>query len=170
MGCCMGNCTHVWNYAQTTAFLFPDLEQSMRKTEFGLETEADGRMNFRTMRVFDKNAKPRTDHPAVDGQLGTIIQFYRDWKFSGDDQFLRSYWDKVKLALDFAFSFWDIDDDFILEVKQHNTYDIEFYGPNSLSGALFFGALKAGQEMARYLGDNETADRYQNAMTWFKER
>ena len=52
VGSCGGSCTHVWNYAQSAAFLFPELERSMRRVEFGLETDPDGRMNFRTNRIF----------------------------------------------------------------------------------------------------------------------
>src|SRR5690606_40557434 len=52
-GCCDGNCTHVWNYAQTLAFLFPTLEQNMRETEFLEEVDQDGKMNFRAVQMFD---------------------------------------------------------------------------------------------------------------------
>ena len=40
-----------------------------------------------------------------------------------------------------------------MEGEQHNTYDIEFYGPNTMCGALYLGALRAAEEMARHLGD-----------------
>ena len=46
-GCCMGSCTHVWNYEQSTAFLFGDLARTMRDTEFNHATDDQGMMNFR---------------------------------------------------------------------------------------------------------------------------
>ena len=44
---------------------------------------------------------------------------------------------------------------------QHNTYDIEFFGPNPLSGIWYLGALRAAAEMAQAVGDGEFADKCQ---------
>jgi non-lysosomal glucosylceramidase len=160
-GCCDGSCTHVWNYAETLAFLFPELERTMRRVEFNVETDDNGQMAFRTHRIF---GLPKWDMlPAADGQLGAVIRLYRDWKLSADDTFLRSLWEKAAQALDFAFDFWDSDGDMVLDSEQHNTYDIEFYGPNSLTGAMFCAALKAGAAMAAYLGDEPRRARYEDA-------
>ncbi|WP_052353859.1 GH116 family glycosyl-hydrolase [Neobacillus jeddahensis] len=160
-GSCEGTCTHVWNYAQTLAFLFPKLERSARIVEFELETDDDGQMAFRTWQIF---GKPKFDMlPATDGQLGTIIRLYREWKISGDNEFLHRLWDKASKALDFAFKYWDSDGDYVLDNRQHNTYDIEFYGPSSLTNSMFFAALKAGAEMAEYVGDAGHAAKYRQA-------
>lgn len=160
-GSCEGNCTHVWNYAQTAAFLFPELEQSMRRTEFLLETDEKGLMAFRTLQVFGD--KKWDMLPAADGQMGTILRLYRDWRLGAGDELLKETWEKAALALDFAFTYWDFDGDCVLDDQQHNTYDIEFYGPNSLSNTLFLAALKAGGEMAEYLGDKAHAEKYKAA-------
>ena len=162
-GCCDGNCTHVWNYTQAVAFLFPELEHSMRRTEFLLETDNSGNMAFRAQQVFGLSNSEKMP-PATDGQMGTIVRLYRDWKFSGNDMLLRQVWEKASLALDFAFEYWDKDGDYVLDSKQHNTYDIEFYGPNSLSNSIFFAALKAGAEMAAYLGDTAHELKYREAL------
>ena len=160
-GSCEGSCTHVWGYAQTLAFLFPKLEQTMRRVEFNLETDKEGNMAFRTYQIFGLE---KFDHmPAVDGQMSCIIRLFRDWKLSGDDEFLKSLWNKASKALDFAFTHWDSNGDYVLDREQHNTYDIEFFGPNSLSNSMFLVALKAGAKMAEYLEDQEHAKKYQQA-------
>lgn len=166
-GCCEGNCTHVWNYEQTLAFLFPSLERDMRLTEFNVETEKNGKMEFRTKKLFGSS---NNYHPAADGQLGCIIRLYRDWKLCGSNEFLASVWVNAKKALDFAFTYWDSDGDFILDSQQHNTYDIEFYGPNNLVNSMFYGALKAGAEMAKAMGDKESEEKYREAFSAGSEK
>ena len=157
-GSCAGNCTHVWNYTQTMAFLFPELERSMRETEFLRETDDDGYMAFRAYRAL---GDARSKHPpAADGQLGTIVRLYRDWKLCGDDVFLKTMWRKAKLALEYACTHWDPDEDGLLDGQQHNTYDIEFFGVSSMINSIFFAALRAGEEISRYLGDETAARRY----------
>jgi non-lysosomal glucosylceramidase len=161
-GSCDGTCTHVWNYAQTQAFLFPELERSSRRVEFNTETDAEGKMAFRNHKTF--NDPPWNFHAAADGQMGTIVRLYREWKLSGDTEFLRSVWPGATRALDYAFKHWDSDGDFVFDSQQHNTYDIEFYGPNSMTNSMFFAALKAGAEMADALGEPERAAKYRKAL------
>jgi len=48
---------------------------------------------------------------------------------------------------------WDGNRDGVMEGVQHNTYDVEFSGPNPLCGIYYLGALRAGEEMARATGD-----------------
>ena len=159
-GSCDGNCTHVWNYTQSLAFLFPDLERSMRRTEFLYETEKDGKQNFRARKYLQGSA--HNMHPAADGQLGTIIRLYRDWKLCGDDNFIRELWPSARSALEYAFTYWDKDGDGVLDGQQHNTYDIEFYGISSMLSSIFFAALRAGEEISLYLGDADSAEKYRN--------
>lgn len=157
-GCCPLNCTHVWNYEQTLAFLFPQLEQTMREVDFLANTDESGKMSFRT--VLPLTAKRWEFKPAADGQMGCIMKLYREWKFSGNTEFLSRLWPKAKKVLEFTWNYWDKDKDGVIEGEQHNTYDIEFYGPNSMVGTLYLGALKAAEEMAIALGDKESAEEY----------
>jgi non-lysosomal glucosylceramidase len=48
-----------------------------------------------------------------------------------------------------------------MEGLQHNTYDIEFFGPNTMMGSLYAGALIAGARMARVMGEEEAAAGYE---------
>ena len=57
-----------------------------------------------------------------------------------------------------------------MEGCQHNTYDVEFFGPNPLSGVLYLAALRACEEMAGAVGDAEAArtyrDLFERGKTW----
>jgi len=157
-GCCPLNCAHVWNYEQSLAFLFPSLERSMRETDFLTQVRPDGAMIFRTS--LPLGASYWNFRPAADGQMGRIISLYRDWQISGDNEFLRKLWPQAKKALEYAWISWDADRDGIMEGEQHNTYDIEFYGPNSMMGGFYLGALLAGSKMAEAMGDKGAARMY----------
>jgi uncharacterized protein (DUF608 family) len=157
-GSCEGSCDHVWNYALTHAYLYPSLQRSMRANDLRYNLFEDGRLCFRLQ--LPLGAKPLNFHPAADGQMGGIMQLYRDWKISGDTEWLRSLWPRARRALEYAWLYWDYNRDGVMEGLQHNTYDIEFYGPNSMMGSWYVGALKCAAEMARALGDAESAAQY----------
>lgn len=154
-GSCHGTCTHVWNYAQTVAFLFPELERTARCNEFLVETNPDGKMTFRAQRRF--GLPDWGMYPAADGQFGTIMRALREWKISGDRAYLESIYPSVLRAFDFGLREWDPDGDGVPEARQHNTYDIEFYGVNPLSAVMLLGAARAVEEMAGEMGDASRA-------------
>lgn len=158
-GCCEGTCTHVWNYAQALPYLFPSLERSIRETDYAINLHEDGHMTFRMPLPLGTIPEP-TFHAAADGQLGGIMKVYRDWLLCGDDAWLKKLWPSVKRALEYAWKVWDKDKDGVIEGVQHNTYDIEFHGPNTMIGSFYLGALRAAEEMARHLGETEKADEY----------
>jgi non-lysosomal glucosylceramidase len=158
-GCCHGTCTHVWNYEQATAFVFPSLARSIRESELLRNTREDGLMGFRS---YLPDGKKIWDRAAADGQMGCIMKLYRDWQLSGDTEWLKRLWPQAKRALEFAWveGGWDANRDGVMEGVQHNTYDVEFYGPNPLCGVWYLGALRAGEEMARAVGDGAAAGEY----------
>jgi non-lysosomal glucosylceramidase len=148
-GSCAGSCTHVWNYETATSFLFGDLARTMRDVEFTYGTRANGKMRNRVELPLELNAT--TDHvAAADGQMGTIMRFYRDYMLSGDGEFLKKYWPKVKAAMAYAWidQGWDGNKDGVQEGRQHNTMDVDYYGPNPQMQFWYFGALKACAKMA----------------------
>jgi uncharacterized protein (DUF608 family) len=158
-GCCFGNCTHVWNYETATAFLFPSYARSLRKASFGYSMDDAGSMRFRQLLP---DGYDRFGWAAADGQMGQILHAYLDWKLIGDDAWLRAMWPRLKKAIEFAWvpGGWDANRDGVMEGVQHNTYDVEFYGPNPLCGIFYLGALRASEEMARRMGDAASAVEY----------
>ena len=152
------NCSHVWNYEHAVAFLFPELERSMRDTDFLHELRSDDSLAFRAMVPLD--IKQWNFRPAADGQMGCILKLFREWQISGDEAFLRRVWPGAKRALEFAWKFWDADKDGLMEGEQHNTYDVEFFGPNPMVTSLYLGALKAGELMAIAVGESSAAQSY----------
>ena len=166
-GCCEGSCTHVWNYSQSLAFLFPSLERSMRDLNFNYNQHDDGGLRFRLQLPLALGDAFNPFRPCVDGQFGDVLKTYRDWKLCGDDEWLKQHWDAVKAAIEFAWSpdnydRWDPEQSGILTGRQHHTLDMELFSPSSWLNGFYLGALKAGAEMAEVMGEPETATLYLN--------
>ena len=159
VGSCHGSCTHVWNYEQATAFLFGDLARAMREVEFAQTTDARGLMSFRVNLPLDRAHE--WGLAAADGQMGCLMKLYRDWQLSGDDAFLRALWPHARRALEFCWipGGWDADRDGVMEGCQHNTMDVEYYGPNPQMQGWYLGALRATAQMARAVGEEAFAQR-----------
>lgn len=151
-GCCFGSCTHVWNYAQALPHLFPELERSLRRTEFNESQDQRGHQSFRSSLPIRPTTHVR--EAAADGQLGGIMKVYRDWHISGDTEWLKNIWPKVKTSLNYCISTWDPEHNGVLSEPHHNTYDIEFWGPDSMCSSFYLGALKAAIEMGKTLNDD----------------
>ena len=160
VGSCVGSCTHVWNYEPATAHLFGSLARDMREIEFGHATDERGLMSFRILQPLETRAQA-WGLAAADGQMGCLVKLYREWRLSGDDEFLRRLWPAARRALEFCWipGGWDADCDGVMEGCQHNTMDVEYYGPNPQMGGWYLAALRAMARMARHVGEDEFADR-----------
>lgn len=151
-GCCDGSCTHVWNYAQALPHLFPALERSLRLTEFCENQNIEGHQGFRANLPI--SPLKHDFHAAADGQLGGIMKVFRDWRISGDDEWMIKLYPMVQKSLDYCILTWDPKEKGIVEEPHHNTYDIEFWGPNGMCTSFYLGALKALIEMGTYQKKN----------------
>jgi len=158
-GCCHGSCTHVWNYAQAFPHLFPKLERTLRELELVRSMDENGHVNFRS--ALPEGATPHSFHAASDGQLGGILKVFRDWQISGDLDWLKKMYPLAKRSLDYCIRTWDPDHRGALFEPHHNTYDIEFWGADSMCTSIYLGALSAFAEMARATGHTEDAGFYE---------
>jgi len=147
VGCCHGTCGHVWNYEHAMARLFPELERSVREMQdfapgVGFHPDS-GAIGFRG---------EGWDLWAGDAQGGYVLKAYREHLVSPDDGFLRRNWPAIRQATQFLIE-QDANADGVIEGPQHQTYDENYYGANTMVGSLYLGALRAAEEMARVVGD-----------------
>ena len=158
-GCCFGNCTHVWSYETVTAFLFPSFALSLRKAAFGYSEDETGAIHSRQLLP---DGIDRTPIIAADGHMGQIMHAYLDWRLSGDRDWLRSMWPRIREAVSFAWvqGGWDPERRGVAIGVQNNTYDVAFFGPNPLCGIYYLGALRAAEEMALAVEDRSMAAEY----------
>jgi len=99
-------------------------------------------------------------HAASDGQLGGTMKVFRDWQISGDIDWLGKMYPLAKRSLDYCIRTWDPDHQGGLFEPHHNTYDIEFWGPDGMCTSIYLGALSAMAQMAVALGQTQDAAFY----------
>ena len=162
-GSCEGTCQHVWNYAYALPFLFPDLERTIRKATTKYALFPNGATNFRVPLPLGRET---FEWSCVDGQMGEVFKTYREWKISGDDEWLKQQAPAVFKMLEYAWSkknpnFWDRNKDGILEGWQHHTLDMDLYGPSSWLQGFYLLALDCASEMATALNLPKKANLYQ---------
>lgn len=158
-GCCSGSCTHVWNYAQAMPNLFPALERTLRSQELERSMNEQGHVTFRS--ALPDGPTEHGFHAASDGQLGGILKLYRDYHICGDREWLAKLYPLAKKSLDFCIEAWDPDRRGLLFEPHHNTYDIEFWGPDGMCSSIYIAALSAFAELSRVVGRPHEATPYQ---------
>jgi uncharacterized protein (DUF608 family) len=155
-GSCQGSCSHVWNYQQALPYLFPALERTLRETDYAYNQLPNGGLTFRQIVPLGSAKFPL--NPCADGHLGSIIKTFRDWKISGDTEWLRALWPHVRAAIEYVWSpdnpdQWDPARTGVLWGRQHHTLDMELFGPNSWLSSMYVAALRAGGAMAHACGE-----------------
>ncbi|WP_316835415.1 GH116 family glycosyl-hydrolase [Pedobacter nutrimenti] len=145
VGACAGTCTHVWQYAQAMARIFPELERGLREeVDLGVGfVEESGAILFRG---------ENETHPAIDGQAGTILRFYREHQMSKDSRFLNANWPKIKKAVQFMLA-QDKNGDGMTDTPMENTLDAVWEGEIAWIVGLCIAAAKAAQMMAEEMKD-----------------
>jgi len=149
VGACPGTCTHVWQYAQAMARIFPSLERDTRqRVDLGVGFKEDtGAILFR--------GEDET-HPAIDGQAGTILRFYREHQMSPDNTFLQTNWPKIKKAVQFMLD-QDKNGDGMTDTPMENTLDAVWEGEIAWIVGLCVAAASAAHAMALEMNDQPFA-------------
>ena len=148
-GSCAGSCTHVWGYEHALIDLWPDLARDMVELQFGPALDEKGHMAFRIGLPLAAARQPDS-LACADGQMQCVVKAYECWRRTGDGAWLRRLWPRIRRAVAFCWTEggWDADRDGVMEGCQHNTMDVEYYGPNPQMEFLYLAALRAAAEMA----------------------
>ena len=159
-GSCFGSCTHVWGYEHALADIWPGLARDMTELQFEHAMGKDGHIAFRIQLPLSAG-KASAYMAAADGQMQCIIKAYENWKKGGGDDWLKRLWPKIRQAVAYCWrkGGWDADGDGVMEGCQHNTMDVNYYGPNPQMEFLYLAALKAAAAMADATGDAAFAKR-----------
>jgi uncharacterized protein (DUF608 family) len=137
------------------AYFFPELEIS-QISQFAKAQRADGYIPHDLGRNrLDLPSDGTTFYAWKDLNPKFVLVVYRDYLWSGDKQFLKRLYPKVKKALLWSLQA-DRDGNGLPDHEgQDQTFDLwEFYGTNAYTSSLFLAAVEASAKMAEILGDS----------------
>ena len=159
----VGTCNHVLHYEQNMGRVFPDVTRGLRKkVNFGLAMQPNGVMAYRVEE--SKRGAHKGTKFAIDGQLGTILQAYREYTMSDDINYLSTIYPNLKKAMQRVMS-QDKDKNGnyngIIEGAQYNTLDRIWLGKIAWISGLYNAALRATVKMAMAMDDKKFADKCQ---------
>ena len=148
-GSCYGNCTHVWGYEHALVDIWPNLAKDMRDLEFRHAMTDEGAIAFRIGQPIDRNSRMHGG-AAADGQMQCIVKACECWLKTGDDAWMEGLYPFVRKAMEFCWvkGGWDADQDGVMEGCQHNTMDVNYFGPNPQMEFLYLAALEAMERLA----------------------
>ncbi|MBO3749620.1 hypothetical protein J5X84_26375 [Streptosporangiaceae bacterium NEAU-GS5] len=160
-GSCPLNCSHVFNYEQALARLFPSLGRDMRETELSAQAP-DGSLPHRLVLPLylpQLNGLPigGPERPALDGMLGAVLKAYRSVRDGAGDQWLRAHWPALRRVMAHVSATWDVGGDGVLQGDQPCTFDISLHEPNMFIGGLWLAALQAMRAMAELVEPDAAA-------------
>ena len=168
-GSCPLNCTHVWNYEQAVARLFPSLERSMRETDWDVLQAPEGYLPHRVLYPLGKQRFGRTiggpDRPALDGMLGTVLKTYREARMGAGLAWLERYLPNMRRLMGYVQRTWDPDESGLLEGDQPVTHDISLQGVNIYVGGIWLAALRTMETVTGMLGQQAEAEHYARRFT-----
>ena len=147
----VGNCKHVYQYAQAIAYVFPSLARKLREQDLNTQTN-EGLFPSRNGEFLN----------TLDGHFGTILSIYREHLLTNDNDWLNSVWAKTKEAMDYAINKYDNNHDGMLSGLYYNTLDCPTSGTNPWIGSMYLAALKACAKMAEIEGDTTSMNKYNN--------
>lgn len=147
-GCCPLNCTHVWNYAQNHARLFPEIGRNMRASDLLVFLHQDGETSHR---------QHIASSAFIDGHCATLCAALREYQTSADESFLARIWPQAQLAIEWLIGRLDADRDGVPSGRQPNTYDCDVSGANTFIGSQYLAALLASARLAELSGEPKLA-------------
>ncbi|RLE70617.1 MAG: hypothetical protein DRJ37_06250, partial [Thermoprotei archaeon] len=142
---------------------FPELELKVMRYFAFLQRE-DGAIPFAFGKpeFFDK---PYYETQKSINSSEFVLMVYRDYLFTRDERFLNDLYPNVKKAVRYAQTL-DTDGDYLVNEVSMQYYDQwRFYGTSAYVAGIWLAALRAAEEMARLLGDEDFA---RECRTWFE--
>ena len=149
VGCCAGTCGHVWHYAHAVGRLFPELERI--SASGWISAWPSGTTGPSCSAASSTTFPPSMARRARSCGPTASTRCRRTMRSCG------AVWPGVKKALEYLIR-EDANGDGLIEGKQHNTLDADWYGPVAWLSSLYLAALRAGEQMAREMGEEAFAE------------